>query len=211
MNFYFFSKDGVKGTYWATSSDSGGCQMPTGDYVITDALALGQSTALGDLAWKSGLCGQVLDVDCGYGVVQAIVVSTCNLGSTSCGVDMIEKTWNTATNNASPGETTCSVTLSTTNPLSGSAMQCFHRPNSDIGNAYYVILGVHNTGGKITKRATLAGVTGTRGNDGWFMFNSAGQNLFTDNAIVTFEFEDGSSQQFTIGNCKPGGQTQIFP
>lgn len=142
--------------------------------------------------------------------MQAIVVSTCNLGSTSCGVDMIAKTWNTATNNSSPGEITCSVTLSTTNPLSGSNMQCFHRPNSDIGSPYYVILGVLNTNGKITKSAKLAGVTATRGNDDWFIFNSSGQKNFTDNAIAIFTFEDGSTQQFTVGNCKNGGQTKIF-
>lgn len=184
--------------------------MPAANYAVTHAIALGQETALGNLVWRQGLCGQVLNIDCGHGTVQAVVASTCNLGSTSCGVDMIAKTWNLATNNASPGIVNCDVTLATTNPIAGSGPLCFHRPNSDSGNAYYVILGVHNTGGKITASATLAGVQGTRGNDGWFMFNANGQPLFTDSATVQFTFEDGSSASFTVGSCQNGGQVNIF-
>jgi hypothetical protein len=48
------------GTYWAERSDSGGCALPTADYVITDALALGQSPSLAHLKYRQGLCGQVL-------------------------------------------------------------------------------------------------------------------------------------------------------
>ena len=70
----------AKATYWAEHSDSGGCQVPgTVNYAVTDALALGQATSLGNLAWRQGLCGQVLSVDCGHGVVNAVVASTCNL------------------------------------------------------------------------------------------------------------------------------------
>ncbi|KAK4015612.1 hypothetical protein OUZ56_030587 [Daphnia magna] len=80
---------GVKGTFWAEQSDAGGCQMPQGDYLVVDAIALGQSQALGNLKWRQGLCGQVLRIDCGNGPVDAVVASTCNLNSDSCGVDMI--------------------------------------------------------------------------------------------------------------------------
>lgn len=184
--------------------------MPTGDYAVTDALALGQETALGDLKWKQGLCGQVLDVDCGNGVVSAVVVSTCNLGSDSCGVDLIAKTWNKATNNASPGIASCSVKLSTKNPLTATGAQCYHRPGSEIGNKYSTIVGVINTSGKIVSKATLGGKDGTRGQDNWFQFDAAGQPLFTEDATVTFTFEDGSTQEFKLSDCKDGGQTQIF-
>lgn len=205
-----YGQAAVDGTYWATSSDSGGCQVPTANYVITDAIALGQETALGNLVWKQGLCGQVLTINCGNGDVDAIVVSTCNLGSTSCGVDMIAKTWNKATNNASPGVAACTVALSTKNPISGSAPICYHRPNSDVGNAYSVTVSVFNTSGKLPSSAVIAGISGTRGNDDWFQFNSNGQNLFTDTATVTFTYEDGSSDSFTISQCLSGGQPQIF-
>lgn len=184
--------------------------MPAANYAVTDAIALGQEAALGNLVWKQGLCGQVLTINCGNGDVDAVVVSTCNLGSDSCGVDMIGKTWNTATNNATPGIADCTVALSTKNPIQGSGPICYHRPNSDIGNAYYVILSVLNTSGRLPSGATLAGISGTRDNDDWFMFNSAGQNLFTDDATVVFTYEDGSSDSFTVGECLEGGSPQIF-
>lgn len=156
------------------------------------------------------MCGQVLDVDCGNGVVSAVVVSTCNLGSPSCGVDLIGKTWRKATNNASPGIADCKVSLTNKNPLNGSGPVCYHRPNSDIGNAYFVALGVLNTSGKISASASIGGVSGSRGNDGWFLFYGDGSTLFTDDASVVFKYEDGSSSSFKIGECKNGGQTQIF-
>lgn len=184
--------------------------MPTANYVVTDAIALGQETALGDLAFRPGLCGQVLTINCGNGDVDAVVVSTCNIGSDTCGVDMIAKTWNTATNNASPGIANCSVALSNKNPIAGNGPICYHRPNSDIGNAYYVILSVLNTSGKIPSAATIADISGSRGNDDWFVFNSAGQNLFTDDAIAVFTYEDGSSDSFAIADCQAGGSGQIF-
>lgn len=103
------SVSGVKGTYWAESSDAGGCQMPQGSYQVTDALALGQANELGSLKWRQGLCGQVLRVDCGNGPVDAVVASTCNLGSASCGVDLIGKTWRQATGGKPPGEVKTTV------------------------------------------------------------------------------------------------------
>lgn len=197
-------------TYWSESSDAGGCQMPAATYAVTDAIALGQETALGNLAFRSGLCGQVLTINCGNGDVDAVVVSTCNIGSTTCGVDMIAKTWNKATNNASPGIADCTVVLSNKNPIAGSGPVCYHRPNSDIGNAYSVILSVLNTSGKIPSAATIADVSGRRGDDDWFIFDSAGRNLFTDDAIVNFAYEDGSSSSFKISECQAGGSVQIF-
>ena len=43
----------IKGTYWAEKSDSGGCQMPQGDYAITDTLAVGQDLT-SELAQRLG-------------------------------------------------------------------------------------------------------------------------------------------------------------
>ena len=58
-------------------------------------------------------------MDCGNGAVDAVVASTCNIGSDSCGVDLISKTWRKLTNNQFPGETKCSVKLSNRNPIAG--------------------------------------------------------------------------------------------
>lgn len=211
IQIYFNPQTGVTGTYWATSSDSGGCQLPAGNYAITNALALGQETALGDLAWVPSLCGQVLNVNCGHSTVQAVVASTCNLGSTSCGTDMIAKTYNLATNNASPGEVKCTVTLSTTNPLSASGPQCYYRPTSPTGNEYYANLGVFNTSGKQVVSAAINNIVGkVDSGDGYYTFNSDGKTLFTSNVPVTFTYNDGSTSKFTLSQCQNAGNVQIF-
>ena len=201
---------GVKGTFWAEKSDSGGCQMPQGDYAVTDALALGQGDALGNLKWRQGLCGQVLRVDCGNGPVDAVVASTCNLNSNSCGVDMIGKTWRQVTGNASPGVVDCSVSLTNRNPINENAPVCYYRPNSEFNNDYYAILGVFNTGGRVSSFAQVSGVSGNRNNDGYFEFNGSGQPIMNKNAHVVFSYEDGSSTAFSLWDCKNGGQTHIF-
>jgi len=200
----------VKGTRWADSTDAGGCQMPQANYRIQDALALGQSPDLGSLAWTHGLCGQVLRVNCGGNTVEAVVASTCNLGSGSCGVDLITKTWNTATGNKPPGEAQCTVDLSTTNPLDDGAPVCYFRPNSG-SQAYYSSLGVFNTGGRIVQRAVLAGVDGQfQSGSGYLDFNAQGTPKFTDDATVTFYFNDNSSASFQLRNCKTSNSVYIW-
>lgn len=201
---------GIRGTFWADESDAGGCEVPHGNYHITNAVALGQQKKLGSLIWRQGLCGQVLNIDCGHGVIPAVVVSTCNLHSATCGVDMIRKTWNKATHNKKPRIVHCKVSLSKINPLKGKSMVCYHRPNSEIGKKYSVIVGILNTNGRISKSATIRGIKGVRHNDGWFMFNSGGKPLFDSSATVTFTFENGGNVQIKLGDCKKGGSTQIF-
>lgn len=156
------------------------------------------------------MCGQVLDIDCGHGSVEAIVADICDLGHDDCGVDMILRTWNTLTKNAAPGVTSCTVNLSKTNPINANGMQCYHRPQSDIGNDWFVMLGVMNTGGRISASAKLAGIKGTRADDHWFSFTSGGKDLFHDSSVVTFTFEDGGSQQFKMSDCKRGDPIHVF-
>ena len=200
-----------KATFWAERSDPGGCQMPQANYVVTDALALGQAHSLGGLIWRQGLCGQVLQVDCGNGPVDAVVASTCNLGSPSCGVDLIGKSWRRVSANRPPGIVdNCKVTLTNRNPISGGGPLCFHRPNSDVNNQYYTSVGVFNTAGRISSSANAAGLAGRRNNDGYFEFNTNGRPLLTPQAQVVFRFEDGSSANFALRDCRPGGQTKIF-
>lgn len=201
---------GVKGTYWAEQSDAGGCQLPQADYGVTDAIALGQADALGNLKWRQGLCGQVLRINCGNEVVEAVVASTCNLNSNSCGVDMIGKTWRRATGNKPPGIVDCSVSLTNRNPINGNAPVCYYRPNSETTNDYFAILGVLNTGGRISTSASVSGISGIRNNDGWFEFNGSGNPALNKNAQVTFIYEGGTSSTFRLSDCRTGGQTQIF-
>eukprot|EP00122_Pirum_gemmata_P020578 Pgem_evm1s19232 len=113
----------VNGTYWGPATDTGGCQMPTATYAIDNAIAVGWESQLGDLTMTNDLCGHVLKINCGYGDVEAVIASTCDVGKTTCGVDMVLSTWNTATNNMSPGQALCNVTFTDTNPMSASGIQ----------------------------------------------------------------------------------------
>ncbi len=197
----------VKGTYWDEKSDVGSCQLPDADYVVTDAIALGQFDALGNLKFRQGLCGKVLQIDCGSGPVDAVVVTTCS----ACGVDMIGKTWRKATGNQAPGVVDCSVSLTDRNAIRGSNPICYYRPGSEFDNDYHAILGVVNIGGKITSSAVAAGVNGVRNtNSGWFVFSGSGKPIMNKEAQVVFTYEDGSSSSFRLAECKSGGQGQIF-
>ena len=200
----------VKATYWSEKSDTGGCQLPGGNitYSVTDALALGIQAELGGLVWRSGLCGQVLAIECGSGIsVDAVVVSPCG----QCGLDLIGQTWRKVTGGQEPGVTRCSARLSSKNPIQGRNPLCFHRPESDIGNLHYAAIGVLNTDGRISQLATLAGLQSRpRSNsDAWFQFNSP-QGLFNSEAPVVFYFEDGTTATFQLKDCAHGGTGHIF-
>lgn len=206
-------QSGVKGTFWVNKTDTltDQCQLPHGNYSITDAVALGQDPKLATLIWRPGFCGQVLNIDCGHGVVRAVVASICNIGSGTCGVDMIRKTWNKATGNRTTRQAvTCNVTLSKMNPLNDKDMICYFEPKSNAKSKYFIVLGLLNTKGRITKSATVDGIDGTPHNDGWFMFNSLGKPLFVSSANVTFNFEDGGSVQKKLSDCRDAKTVQIF-
>lgn len=201
---------GVRGTRWAPTTDSGGCQMPDTEYLIPDAVALGQGTYLGPLIYRSGLCGQVLDITCDGGGASfpAVIASTCNIGSGTCGIDMIDRTWSKATGGASPGVTSCTVALSTA-PLMAGAAQCFHRMGSAF-SAYSRILGIFNTKGEIPKSATLAGKPGISEPSSFFEFNSGGAELFVDSALVVFTYESGNTATFNLGQCSKSSTVHIW-
>eukprot|EP00122_Pirum_gemmata_P005560 Pgem_evm1s5068 len=92
--------------------------MPSTSYTVQQAVALGEQPALGNLRVTNDLCGHVVRVNCGGDSVDAVVASTCDIGSTNCGVDMIRKTWDIATT-ISPGIATCSISLTARNPMPG--------------------------------------------------------------------------------------------
>jgi hypothetical protein len=51
--------------------------------------------------------------------VKAVVVSSCNIHAHNCGTDLIRKTWDLATTGATPGEADCTVSRTSTNPMTG--------------------------------------------------------------------------------------------
>ncbi|KAJ3379567.1 hypothetical protein HDU84_006544 [Entophlyctis sp. JEL0112] len=201
----------IPATWWASTSDAGGCQLPTATYSsgFTGAIALGDISTLGQLSYTAGYCGQVFQIDCGSGAVNAVVASTCNLGQGNCGIDMITSTWNAATANAAFGSTSCSVSLTSANPLPGTDAVCYYRPTSDFANAYYKLLGVLNTSGRLVASAALDGIAGSVSSGDWYQFQ-AGANPFSDASVLVFTYTDGSSSTFALSACAQPSGVQIF-
>ncbi|KAJ3121095.1 hypothetical protein HK100_012524, partial [Physocladia obscura] len=196
------SASAVRGSYWAATTDSGGCSLPIAKYSSThSAVALGDQTALGTLSFQHYYCGQIVSINCGHGAVTAIVASTCNIGGHDCGVDMIAPTWNAATNSASPGLTTCSVALTTENPIAlTTAAVCYYRPNSEFTNQYFKILGVLNTGGRLVSGATVRSSAGFVSSGNWYQFAAGGIPFKSTNSVV-FTYTDGTKSTFALSAC----------
>ncbi|KAJ3346343.1 hypothetical protein HDU83_003153 [Entophlyctis luteolus] len=201
----------IRGSYWAATSDAGGCSLPVASYANTHyAFALGDQAALGSLSFAPKYCGQMFQINCGHSSVLAVVASTCDIGGHDCGADMIAPLWNAATANASPGLVNCSLSLTTSNPISSStAPICFYRPSSEFGNAYYKLLGVLNTSGRLVSGAKLAGISGTVSSGDWYQFQ-AGASPFKTTDSVVFTYTDGTSSTFALSQCVQPSGVQIF-
>jgi hypothetical protein len=206
---------GVHSTWWAASSDSGGCELPEGvTYALPYALALGDESALGDLSCSrsNNLCGLVVSVQCGTNAaINAVITSVCNKGSGTCGVDLVGNAWDVATGGASPGIEDCTVTLTDGTPIAGAAPVCAQRPSAIAGNSqWYTSVGMFNTG-KPVASATLNGIAGKfNGDSNYFDFQAAGGVTFGATAPLVMSFEDGTTQTLNYGECTTAGSTHIF-
>jgi len=205
--------DGLKGTMWADSTDSGGCEMPMATYSVQHAVAIGDAGANLLLTAQSSnqLCGQVVSVSCGGTPVKAVVASVCNKNAHNCGVDLIRKSWDLATGGATPGITQCSMALTNSLPLAASTVECFFRPSSEYGNQWYASVGLFNTGGRLPASATLKGVPGSfNGDSAYFDFNGPVGQHSGSTAPLVVTFTDGSSQTVPYGSCAWVGQAHTW-
>lgn len=209
-----YQVSGVKGTMWADSTDSGGCEMPVAAYSVQHAVAIGDAPANLLLTAQSSnhLCGQVVSVDCGGAPVKAVVASICNKNAYNCGVDLIRKSWDLATGGAAPGITECTMALDDSLPIASSEAQCFFRPSGEYGNRYYASVGVFNTGGRLPASATLNGVSGSfNGDSAYFDFNGdVGVHSGSSTVPLVVTFMDGSSMTVSYGSCAFNSQAYIW-
>lgn len=208
-----YTAHGVHGTMWAASTDEGGCEMPTTEYAVDHAVALGDEEEMGLLSADNAnhLCGHVVSVHCGGKAVRAVVASVCNKGARNCGVDMISRTWPEATGGKIPGIEKCKVELTDALPMASGSPKCFFRPSSTTGNPHFASVGVFNTGGRLPVRATLGEHVGTfNGVSGYFDFRGhVGVHTGSSKALVT-HFSDGSSHSVPFRDCAHTGSTYIW-
>ena len=219
----------ITGTWWADHSDTGGCAMPVfnGMQYLDDGIAVGDEAALLTLKIKTDddkrMCGQVYDITCVNhdGVqgptVSAVIASTCNVGKGNCGIDMVDETWDKATNNAIHGIATCTAELNKSSMFKDhDDMVCtFAALNGGCGdcqtNLYYTQVGLFNTKGKIVVSAKADGNEMTH-NDEYNQFyeGASGKGAYNNKSEFVFTFEDGTTHSCLYGDLQRPQDVNIW-
>ena len=201
FSIFFFKESNVLATCHS-AFEVGACQLPANSYSTSFPVALGNIAQLGNLKFAPSLCGHVLSVNCGNGAL-SIIVTNSNLGG---GLDLYRSSWNKATNSKSPGETYCSVELTSQNTFAFDGPVCYHA-TSETQNQYYRAVGLLNTKNKIVVAARFNGITGVpQSSAPYFQFNGFG----LANSPVIFTFSDGSTQSIPLNQCKDGANKQMW-
>ncbi|CAF1232589.1 unnamed protein product [Rotaria sp. Silwood1] len=184
--------------------EAGACALPTSSYAVVHPIALGNIEALQHLKFRPDLCGQVFRVNCGNGPLD-IIVTNSNLGG---GLDLYASTWNKLTNNKPPGETSCTVQLTSRNAFNFNGPRCYYKPGTDYNNPYYHNVGLLNTNGRILSRATIDNRSGEhRGANPYYAFNFG---PLDGNKQVIFTFEDGSTHSVLLRECEYQQSEQLW-
>jgi hypothetical protein len=71
----------------------GACALPSSNYAVFNPVALGNIESLKYLKFHPELCGQILEVNCGYGSLN-IIITNSNYGG---GLDLYASTWDILT------------------------------------------------------------------------------------------------------------------
>ncbi|XP_055345536.1 uncharacterized protein LOC129593311 [Paramacrobiotus metropolitanus] len=184
--------------------ESGSCELPSASYTVQWPVRLGDIGSLQDLKYSPGMCGQVLNIDCRSGALDTIV-NNANLGG---GLDLYASTWDRATDSKPPGESRCSVILSTRNAMDANGPQCFYAPTSEKNNAFFKLLGVFNTNGQVGVSASLDGRPGSfNGLQPYFAFHGG---PIDSGAQAVFRFSDGSTFSTSLRDCIAQSGVQMW-
>lgn len=176
------------------ATESGACALPRVNYNVQNPVALGDINELQYLKFTPELCGHVLTVDCGHGSLD-VIINNSNLGG---GLDLYASSWDVLTNQQPPGETRCSVELSSQNAINGDGYTCYYKPGTDHENRWYHNVGLLNTNDKLVTEARIGDKTGAhRGANPYFAFDGE----VDDNEQVQFRLSDGSEKWVTLRDC----------
>ena len=221
----------ITGTWWNPGhSDKGGCAMPVfnGMQYLDDGIAVGDEAALLTLKIKTDddkrMCGQVYDITCVNvdGVqgptVSAVIASTCNAGKENCGIDMVDETWDKATNNAIHGIATCTAELNKSSMFKNhDDMVCtFAALNGGCGdcqtNLWYTQVGVFNTKGKIVVSAKADGNELDHNDlyNQYYQGASGTGGPYNKNSEFVFTFDDGTTHSCLYGDVQRPTDVHIW-
>jgi len=184
--------------------ETGACELPTSNYTTRYPVALGTIDSLKDLKFRPELCGQILEVNCCQGTLHLIVVNS-NIGG---GLDLYSTSWARITRNKPPGQTSCSVKLSSHNAFNFNGPRCFYKPGTDFNNTYYHNVGLLNTNGRRVTRATIDGRQGEhRGDNPYFAFDFG---PIDGNKQIIFYLDDGSKTAVYLRDCEYQKQNKYW-
>ncbi|CAF1421099.1 unnamed protein product [Adineta ricciae] len=196
---------GIRTTYHG-AHEAGACALPKASYAISHPIAIGDIESLKYFKYRPELCGHVLQLDCGNGPLDVIVVNS-NLGQ---GLDLYASTWNRLTNHMSPGITQCSIQLSARKAFDFDGPRCFHRPGSDSShNEYYRCIGLLNTGGQIVISATIDDHRGKYMQSSPYFEFTYGQKIDGNKQIV-FNLADGTTHKVYLRDCENQYNQQLW-
>lgn len=167
-------------------------------------------------------CGQLYDIQCKNfaGVtgpkISAVVVSTCDVSSYGCGVDMITSTWNKVTKNADFGEASCTAELNKSSIFKNhEGMVCSFRSTDNCGdcqsNLYSTSVGLVNTKGKIVVSVRADGKS-MRNNDNYNQFwdGGGGNGPYNGNSKFVFTFADGNTRTCLYNELQKPSKVHIW-
>jgi hypothetical protein len=178
-------------------NEPGACELPSMNYAVNYPVALGNIESLKHLKYRAELCGQILNVNCGHGALN-IIITNSNLGG---GLDLYASTWSKLTNNKPPGESSCSVKLTSLNAFNFNGPRCFYKPESDFNNPYYHNVGLLNTNGRLVIKASINNQFGEhRGPNPYYAFNQG--RPIDKNEQVIFTFDDGTTHSVFLRDCQ---------
>jgi hypothetical protein len=184
--------------------ESGACALPSSNYAVVNPVALGSIESLKYLKFHPELCGQILNVDCGNGPLD-IIITNSNYGG---GLDLYASTWDILTNKKPPGETSCSVQLTSRNAFNFDGPRCFYKPGTDKDNAYYHNVGLLNTNGRLVVSATINNGQGQhRGDNPYYAFDFG---PIDGNAQITFTLDDGNTYPVYLRDCEYQQNEQMW-
>jgi hypothetical protein len=169
-----------------SAREAGACALPSSDYAVVNPVALGNIESLEYLKFHPELCGQILEVNCGYGSLD-IIITNSNYGG---GLDLYASTWDILTNQKPPGETSCSVALTSRNAFNLDEPRCFYKPGTDNNNPYYHNVGLLNTNGRLVVSATIDNRRGEhRGDNPYYAFDFGPIDMVTKKLFLLWMME----------------------
>ena len=182
-------------TTYYDSNDNATCNLPTYfNFSTPYRVALGDISSLGSLKFSPSLCGHILSVQCALGPAVNVMVVNTNVGG---GLGLYIPSWIRATLNASPGNQSCSVQMTSNNTFLTPGPICFYLPRMPADNWQFAV-GLLNVGNKLVTNATQNGIRGLlQSSAPYFEFK---QTIDVAKPVI-FGFSDGSVQQVLFGSC----------